>query len=262
MRRTIYDMDWESLLPEPLYSDKRIFATAKAIAEQKRKISAAIWNARVWLEIDNLPERILDLLAYDLDIKWYSGDYTLETKRNILKSAFQVYKTLGTTGAVKRALKDIYENAEVYEWFQYGGEPYRFRVLIDTTPMRENLSHRQIIEAIETYKPLRAWADYVAYMQRAGIGISVSRKVYYLDYEMCGTQPDISTGLGINREGVNAQWRGNAYRTLYTPASEDQYAGTEPGISTGFSVERSGILSGVQGAGFGTDYAMCGDDMP
>ena len=59
MRKTIYDMDWESLLPEPLQSDKRVYATAKAIAEQKRKIAAEIWNVRVWREIDRLPESIL-----------------------------------------------------------------------------------------------------------------------------------------------------------------------------------------------------------
>lgn len=221
MRKTIYEMDWESLLPEPLKSDKRVFAMAKAIAEQKRKIAAEIWNAKVWLEVDNLPEAILDILAYDLDIKWYSGDYTTETKRNIVKSAFRVYKTLGTTGAVKRALKDIYENAEVYEWFQYGGAPYYFRVLIDTTPMREQLSHRQIVAAIENYKPVRAWVDYVAYMQRVGVGIEVTTKAFSLDYDMCGTVPKISTGMKAHRSGILSGVATNAYFSDYAVCGDD-----------------------------------------
>ena len=202
---------------------------------------------------------------------------------------------------MKRALKDIYENAEVYEWFDYGGEPYRFRALIDTTPMREQLNHRQIVEAIETYKPARAWPDYIAYMKRVGIGISVSSRVYRLDYEMCGTQPDISTGLGIHRgtvdarwsgkvygtetqmtsgnliagtepgvstglrivgESLTAEWEASAYKTQHPMTSEDLAAGTEPGISTGLKTASDGVVSTVTGNAYNISYAMSGDDMP
>lgn len=262
MPKTIYDMDWESLLPEPLKSDKRIYAAAKAIAKQKRAVADAIWNTRVWMEIDNLPEQILDLLAYDLDIRWYDGDYSLETKRSIIKSAFHVYKALGTKGAVKQALKNVYDAVEVYEWFEYGGEPYRFRVLIDTTNKGETISHNQIEAAIRNYKPVRAWLDYIAYMNRVGIGIGVSTKVYYLDYDMCGTQPDISTGLAIHKEHITATWSGKGYGTEIQMTSSDLIAGEQPEVSTGLKIHRGGILSGVTGTGYYTEYAMCGDDMP
>ena len=49
MRKTIQEMNWEELLPEPLKRDARIYAMAKAIGAQKRKIAEEIWRARVWL---------------------------------------------------------------------------------------------------------------------------------------------------------------------------------------------------------------------
>ena len=70
MRKTIQEMNWEELLPEPLKRDARIYAMAKAIGAQKRKIAGEIWRARVWLEIERMPEEILDALAYDMDVRW------------------------------------------------------------------------------------------------------------------------------------------------------------------------------------------------
>lgn len=192
MHKTIQEMDWESLLPEPLKRDPKIYAMAKAIGQQKRKVAEEIWRARVWLEIQRMPEEILDALAYDMDLRWYSGDYDLELKRKILKSACMVYRTLGTAGAVKQALGDVFEQAEIREWFQYGGAPYHFKILIDqryegTDPER----HQQALDRVSFYKNIRSHLDGVEYIARpdgtaiahaglcaAGIGITIEQEVH------------------------------------------------------------------------------------
>lgn len=192
MRKTIQEMDWEELLPEPLKRDARIYAMAKAIGAQKRKIAGEIWRARVWLEIERMPEEILDALAYDMDVRWYSGDYDLALKRKVMGSACMVYRTLGTAGAVKQAIGDVYEKAEIQEWFQYGGAPYHFRLLIDqkfegTDPER----HQQALERVNFYKNVRSQLDGVEYIARpdgtaiahaglcaAGIGMKIEQEVH------------------------------------------------------------------------------------
>lgn len=115
----IYHAAWEELLPEPLHSDLKIYAMGRAIAEQKRKISAEIWKARAWALIGQLPEEVLDALAYDLDVKWYRGSYSLETKQAIMKNAFRSYKALGTKKSVEDNVTAVFGEGTVVEWFEF-----------------------------------------------------------------------------------------------------------------------------------------------
>ena len=165
MHKTIYDMDWESLLPGPLKKDRRVYAMAKAIAEQKRKIAAEIWRVKIWENIDRLPEEILDILAHDFKIDWYDYDYPAEIKRDLLKSNYYVHKHLGTKSAVETAISGIYKDTGVEEWWEYGAEPYHFRLLIDATyEDADPVLHKKIIDRVEYYKNARSCLDGVEYI--------------------------------------------------------------------------------------------------
>jgi len=51
-----------------------------------------------------------------------------EIKRNVVRSSVQVHRRKGTVFAVKEAVRAVYSDSEIQEWFQYGGNPYHFKI--------------------------------------------------------------------------------------------------------------------------------------
>ena len=162
-----YQLTPESLLstfPEVLKNDERMLALGTAMAGQLAALFEQSAMATIYANIDTLPEEVLDMLATDFKVDWWSYDYTLEEKRRTLKNSWFVHKRLGTAGAVERALSAIYEGSEVIEWFEYGGEPYHFKLLIpvDQTTL-DPTKHSTVLRLITYYKNLRSVLDDVEY---------------------------------------------------------------------------------------------------
>ncbi len=164
MYRTIYSTDFTDYLPEPLKRDRKIFATAKAMSEKMLEVSGLLDNTLIYSRIDELPENILDILAYDFHCDWYDVNYSIDIKRKILKSNVIIHKRLGTKYAVTRALEDVYKTASVQEWFEYGGNPYCFKITVNIG--NEGLTEdttREIESKMWFYKNLRSHCDGIYY---------------------------------------------------------------------------------------------------
>ena len=177
-------------LPEVLRNDKSTFALATVAAQALATRSNEI--AMIYPRIDALPEELLDILAYDFKVDWWDADYTLEEKRRTLKDSWNVHRMLGTKAAVETAISAIYPGTVVREWFEYGGEPYAFKLLIDVT--YETVTpekHMRVLERVKYYKNLRSkpmGIEYVAIPQGqcvaysavalAGIDIQITAEVH------------------------------------------------------------------------------------
>lgn len=119
---------------------------------------------QLYMRIDKLPEKVLDMIAYDFKIDWYNNDFDIETKRKLIKGNFAVHRTMGTVGAVKNALHSVYEDSTVEEWFDYGGEPYHFRILVDASKTAPNPKLiDELLAQVNYYKNLRSCLDSVEY---------------------------------------------------------------------------------------------------
>ena len=131
-------------------------ATARLLARRPEEISRLL----IYPDIDRLDEKLLDILAYDFKVDWWDPNYTLEEKRQILKDSWRVHKTLGTKAAVVRAISAVYRNSEVREWFEYGGEPYHFKLSIDLTgTFGDEAKLWRAIDRVNFYKSLRSHMD-------------------------------------------------------------------------------------------------------
>lgn len=151
-------------LPEVLANDESMRAVAAAIAETLEARTGEIETLMIYARIDALPEPLLDMLAYDFKVDWWDANYTVEEKRATLKESWAVHRTLGTKAAVKKAISAISPNTDVAEWFEYGGEPYHFRLLIQLTGERAAPEKFQrVLERVMFYKNLRSWLDEVIY---------------------------------------------------------------------------------------------------
>ena len=151
-------------LPVALQKDESAVALAEAIAELLSKRPAEIERLRIYPAIDQLDEQLLDILAYDFKVDWWDPEYTLEEKRQTLKDSWRVHKTLGTKAAVLTAISAIYPHTQVIEWFEYGGEPYHFKLNINiTNDSIDSAKLRRVLNRLNFYKSLRSHNDGIHY---------------------------------------------------------------------------------------------------
>jgi phage tail P2-like protein len=154
----IRDTDLTRSLPLPLRQDKTELAIAKAVAEQLQITAKLAEKAVIYARIDELDENILDTLAVDMHVDWYYPDAPIETKRKLIKESVKVHKKLGTPWAVEQVVAAYFNESEVTEWFDYGGEPGYFRIFAkNDVPYKEVYEH--FIGLLEKVKRKTAWLE-------------------------------------------------------------------------------------------------------
>lgn len=155
-------------LPAALQKDPSAVALAEAMADLLARRPDEIEQLRIYPVIDRLDARLLDILAYDFKVDWWDADYSLEEKRRTLKNSWRVHKLLGTKAAVEMAISAIYPRTTVLEWWEYGGEPYHFRLDINiTNDSIDSVKQRRVLERVNFYKSLRSHNDGVTYFVEA-----------------------------------------------------------------------------------------------
>lgn len=151
-------------LPNVLQQDEHMLALAEAIAQQLEACVSDTDAPRIFPRIDELDESLLDALAWDFKVDWWDYSYSLTEKRNTLRQSWYVHKHMGTPAAVKAALSAIYPDSKVEEWFEYGGEPYHFRLKIPVDASTLDASkHSIVLSLVSFYKNLRSVLDSVEY---------------------------------------------------------------------------------------------------
>lgn len=153
-----------SVLPDVLQADENMLALASAISSVLADRAPEISNLSIYSRIDQLPEELLDILAYDFKCDWWDYEYSPEEKRQTLKKCWYIHKHKGTPSAVETALSAIYPDSKIEEWFNYGGQPYHFRIVIpiDQSSLDPE-KHARVMELINYYKNLRSVLDSVEY---------------------------------------------------------------------------------------------------
>lgn len=206
----IYGITAENLLsnlPAALASDPNMVALAQGVANILAARVDEIEEASIYTRIDSLPESLLDILAHDFKIDWYDYNYPVEAKRNLIKTNYYVHRHLGTVGAVRSAIQSIYPNSDVEEWWQdfYDGEPYHFRVMMESAAPIMPVSTETLLAAIYLYKSLRSHLDGIIYRSTNRIVIKSSHKQLVYGGRVCGTYPDISRYGSMDSENLSTK---------------------------------------------------------
>lgn len=115
------------------------WAQALAFAElQLRKQILTYTNeSQINTALDTCPEIILDALAICWKVDWYDTAYPVATKRKVIKNALQIRRYMGTRWATEVAIRNIWPDSDIIEWFDYDGEPGHFRVISNNPEIQE-----------------------------------------------------------------------------------------------------------------------------
>lgn len=122
----------DQILPLWLAEKPEVQSLGYAIMKANQRMLDLLEKSMVYAGIDKLPEKILDVLAIELRALYYEEDLEIEQKREIIKSTLYIYSKAGTPEAVEQMIEQVFGGGVVEEWFEYGGEPYHFKVDIST----------------------------------------------------------------------------------------------------------------------------------
>lgn len=248
-------------LPKTLAEQPWVQALAEASCRMRRRVMAYADRTRLFCDIGEASEEALDALAVELQTPLYKNDYPLTVKRQIVKNSMLYYIRSGTRGAVEELLADIYQGAEVEEWFEYGGEPNYFRVAIDisrtTVPVAE-MTPAELESWLYSVKRASSALESLSYMIRHAITIGCKVEAFLQSPPECGTlecgtYPEAST-LGWSA-GAWLQIAGRADAYLVSPPE----CGTVPEISTvGWSIDAAISQAGSVAEAFVTEPPEAG----
>lgn len=120
------------------------------------------------------PENILPWLAWAVSADDWSDSWSKQIRRNLIKASIEIHKKKGTIGALKKALQAFnYTNVKVEEWFEYGAEPYFFRVFFDITePGFDDSFLSEAGKIVENTKNARSHLESIRAYLSAEVGLT------------------------------------------------------------------------------------------
>lgn len=171
--------------PPSITHDSRIIGTMEALDREIKEIYDQKGYLHIIKNIDNMPEEIINLLAWQWHIDFWDTTLPLAIKRQLVKNSIPWHRRKGTPSAVKEIVSTIFGWAIVKEWFEYGGKPYYFRVETTDT-VQDPRTFDRLIQLINTVKNTRSWLESIRLTHEKilslTIGIathSVSRLKFY-----------------------------------------------------------------------------------
>ena len=184
---SLQQVGFSSLLP-PNLQDAQTRALGAAWDKAFRKlVEYAERVSMTFAFVMELDEEMADHLCLSLDIKGYKADLSLQKKRLLIRSALLNYSRMGTKAALEDAVGIIHGGATVQENWEYGGQPYYFRVAVDAGQERVTVNPvDRLLDTIMEYKNVRSWLQ----------GITVD--VIELGSIYTGALPEVGTMLVID----------------------------------------------------------------
>lgn len=146
MGGSIYD-----LIPPNLRTPEKK-ALAAAIKKMFDGVTQRLPSLLIYAEPGALDNQMCDLLAMTFNISAYDQTFDLDTKRRLVESTLRVSSTKGTATAIREIITTIHGGARLEEWFDYGGDPFHFKIEIDAFKRGiDEGGYEKLMEIISAY---------------------------------------------------------------------------------------------------------------
>lgn len=199
-----------------------------------------IINALILPRIDEITnETLLDLLAWQFHVEGYDKAQNIQEKKNLIKNAIELHRYKGTTYAIKKVLQSLNLDAELQEWFEYNGEPYKFKILVKSIIQDED-TYKKLAELINEYKNVRSWLDVIGFHREYSNSIYIGTAQKNGKYYQIGLHVDTTVENSNLYIGMTQRYGASYQIGVYTPkASVDNnnlYIGITPRIASYMSI--------------------------
>lgn len=134
----LWDSNITDILPEAFTSDPRNIALGYALQRAMKRLLEYSRTTSVYSSIDAADDTTLDMLAAELDTQYYDVELDIEAKRKLVRNTLIWYGKAGTPAAVEELITSVFGEGRVEEWFDYGGDPFYFRVYTNA-PLTEDI---------------------------------------------------------------------------------------------------------------------------
>ncbi|MFC2293944.1 MAG: phage tail protein I [Leptotrichia hongkongensis] len=135
-----------------------------AIKQQKNRIIS-----KFFLDIDKLSETEIDYLLWEYHVDYVGENASLESKRELVKIAVIAHFNKGTLGSVKAICKILFGNAEIKEWFEYGGRPGYFKIST-LGELKDEKDYLKVLDVVNEYKNERSWLEALTFERSSNLG--------------------------------------------------------------------------------------------
>lgn len=191
MGMKLSNADVLQLLPAFMRDDEAVRAFARAVNALIVAPGQKVQRLREWDQIDNMTDKELDELAWEMSLEWYDPAVDIESKRTTLKAATLLKEKAGTKWAVSEAVDAVYGvKPEISEWFEYEGEPGHFKAKVNAA---KSFDFSKVLAAIEYVKRASAHLDEIEMMttEEAQLFVGFSTVVIN-EYQTAMTKDDFA----------------------------------------------------------------------
>ncbi len=174
-------LDLLSLQTLSMQKDETTQGFCAALNPQFIGVATQVEAVQIYSRIDSLPEDVLDILAWQFHVDWYDSEASIDIKRKNVKSALLIQKTRGTPYAVELLIEELFGDGEVLEWFQYGGDPFHFKVLTANNSVTST-NLQKFLKAIDFVKNKRSRFDGVEITAADELNIYFGNVIHIADF--------------------------------------------------------------------------------
>ncbi|ADO83701.1 phage tail protein [Ilyobacter polytropus] len=156
MNNVLEDINIIELVQSCLQDNIEIQAIAAWLDDELSRIYKAGEKVKLTTRLNDydLEDWEVDELLIQESVDYYVDDLTKDQKITLIQASTKSHKRKGTPYALETNLKTIFEDAEILEWFNYEGDPYKFQVVTPSSMTSDELT--KIYKVIEANKNTRS----------------------------------------------------------------------------------------------------------
>ena len=221
--------DLLSMLSPPDSEDPDWIAISEAVRfGVSIMLERSLW-IRTYSAIDELPDSILDAMAIAMRTQYYKETLDIGTKRKLVKNALKWRMHAGTPGTIKELIQTIFGEGELEEWFNNGGDPYTFEVVLPASLSPETEEIDQLAQILKNAKNARSHNNGLIFEEKDNLKlIKEDAKAYSYVVPYCGTMPYVAQLAGVDRVALQLQRKQTTAAKTGLEPSKDLKAGTRP----------------------------------
>lgn len=158
---SIYD-----LLPPNAQADPTVSAAARSLDGRMRELTQQVKDLSFYRRLleGKITDAEADERAWQDHVDFWDTSLPLEQKIQLLLKSKEFHRSKGTPGAIEDLVTILFGEGKVEEWFEYGGEPYHYRVTTNNPEVTLDRA-QEFYRAVESVTRLSAQLEEVILSQ-------------------------------------------------------------------------------------------------